>query len=239
MSDELDQGFAELMALAQNPKRDGLLPARFYVSPVRDEAKSAAAGRAVFVDKEMVEIRVDRDVLTRPVSDQDKRDYAAQYVAFRQGVDQTAVEGTPLREWPLMTRSQAEEFAYGGLRTVEQFASAADTAIQRIGPYMELRQKARDWLAAAKGNAEFGRLRDENTELKNRVAALERMLETQRTDIEKARQAGGVLPGPNGDDRFKALEAQIAALAETQVARRGRPPGSKNKPKNGADQPKE
>lgn len=224
MSDDLDSGFKELMALAANPKREGLLPARFFIAPIEDEAKSKAAGRKVFVDVEMVEIRVDRDTISRPVTEQDKRDYAHQYVPWKNGQDQTAAEGMPLREWPMVTRSQAEEFAYCGIRTVEQMASAADTLIQRIGPYMELRQKARDWLKAATDNGEIVKLRDENTDLRGRLAALEAMVETQRADIEKARQAGGALPGPNGEDRFAALEAQMQALiaAQTNGKRKGK-----------------
>lgn len=198
----------------------GLLPARFFVQPVEDETKSKEAGRRVFVDREMVEIRVDRDVIVRPVGDKDRQMYQAQYEAFRRGQDQTAVEGTPLREWPIMTRGQVEEFAFCGLRTVEQLAAASDTVIQRIGPYMALRQKARDWLKTATDKAEVGKLRDENTELKNRVAALERMVATQQKDIEAARENGGALPG--GDDKLAALiEAKLAqALAQQTNGKR-------------------
>lgn len=210
--DELDKGFADLMAAAQNPRREGLLPARFFVEPMKDEAKSAAEGRNVCVDVEMIEIRIDRDIVRRRVTEEDKIAYAAQYLAFKRGVDQSTVEGSPLRDWPILTRSQVEEFQFSGIRTVEQLAAAADTVIQRIGPYMHLRQKARDWLAAAKDNAALGKLRDENEALRQRLAALERMVETQAKDIDKARSAG-----PSETDRFAALEAQIAALAAAQT----------------------
>jgi hypothetical protein len=234
MSDftELDAGLEELAAAAMGQPQRESLAVRFFIEPMVNEQKSREAGRDIFEDTEMVEIRVpgDRDVIRRPASTEDKKRFASQYVAFRKSESQEAAEGFPLKEWASISRSQALELAQFGIRTVEHLAGAPDAHLQQIGPLMALRQKARDWLAAAKDNAVLSKLRAENDDLKNRLAALENMLQTQSKDIEAARSNGGTLPAvAPPDPRFAALEAQLVALAaavqqKPEPKKRGRPP---------------
>lgn len=222
------------------------LAARFYVEAIENPQKSAQAGRPVFDDVEMIEIQIDRnDVRATPVTKKHIEQYPALYLAFKQGLSQDAAEGTPLKEWPAIKRSQAESLATAGLRTVEHLAAASDAKLQQIGPLMALRQKARDWLEEAQKGAGLSALRAENDELKRRLQAVESMLATQSTEIELARQSGGSLPaGP--DPRLAAMEAKInalvAGLAEklpeipaaviTAPKRRGRPPKVKPETKD-------
>lgn len=237
-----------IRAMVAGRANGSVLPARFYVEAQENPAKSAAAGRPVFDDVEMIEIIIDRtDTRQRPVTKADIEAYPALYLAFKQGESQEKAEGTPLREWPPIKRSQAESLAAAGIRTVEHLAGASDGKLQQIGPLMALRTKARDWLEEAQKGAGMSALRAENESLKNRLQAVERMLATQSTEIEAARNNGGSLPaGP--DPRIEAMQAKmdaiIAGLAaktpEPAVAvqvedppkRRGRPKGSKNKPKD-------
>lgn len=228
---ELDAEMEALMATAMGqPQRDNLA-VRFYVVPMLNEQKTREAGRDIFEDTEMIEIRTpgSRDVIQAVVTEADKKQYAPLYVAFRRNESQEAVEGFPLKEWASITRSQAAELATFGIRTVEHLAGAPDAHLQQIGPLMALRQKARDWLEAAKDNAVLAKLRSENDDLRSRLTALENMLQTQAQEIQAARNAGGALPAVAAPDpRMAALEAQIAALAAAvqnpAPARRGRPP---------------
>lgn len=230
---EFDAGFDEMAeaAMGAATSRENLA-VRFFMEPMRNEVKTRDAGRDIFEDTEMVEIRVpgDRDVLRRPASDEDKKRFAPQYAAFRRGHSQEAVEGFPLREWASITRSQAEELITFGIRTVEHLAGATDQNLQRIGPLMALRQKARDWVSTAKSEAVVNKLRAENDDLRARLMALENMLNVQGKEIEAARANGGTLPAVAAPDpRLAALEAQIAALAASvnqnpAPKRRGRPP---------------
>lgn len=142
---------------------DAKLFVRFSVRPTKNEAASVSAGRPVFADTEYVEIVVPGDkqnVVLRPVRDADKQRFGRQYAAFKAG-DAEQVTGTPLSEWPAVTRSQVEELAYFKIRTVEQLAGVSDGNLKNAGPFLALRQKARDWLEKAEGGALESKLRAE------------------------------------------------------------------------------
>jgi len=230
------------------------LAARFYMDAQEDEDAYKKTGKRVFRDVEMIEIRIDsRDIRNRPVAQEDRLAYPKQYLAFKDGQSQEAAEGYPLKQWPPIRKGEAETLYMNGIRTVEQLAQAADARVQILGPFMSLKQKAKDWLEEEKRGAGLNKLREENTTLVARVTALESMLKRQSEEIEAARNAGGAL-APLPDTRITALEAKLEALLGVQqnasaatvwlpdpaqpiVAKRrgGRPKGSKNKPKNGAD----
>ena len=223
------------------------LAGRFYIEAQEDEAASKATGKRIFRDVEMIEIRIDsRDIRNRAVEDKDRHDYAKQYLAWKAGQDQEAAEGYPLKQWPPIRKGEAETLYSNGIRTVQQLAAAVDARVQILGPFMALKQKAKDWLEEEKRGAGMNKLREENIALSARLAALESMLKTQTSEIESARQAGGVLATPAQDPRVTALEAKLNALLEARIPtepvmtltsnvprKGGRPKGSKNKPKNG------
>jgi hypothetical protein len=234
---ELDAGIEELAAAAMGQPMRENLAVRFFVEPMLNEQKTRDAGRDIFEDTEMVEIRTpgSMDIIRHPVSDADKKRFPVLYLTFRKNESQEAVEGFPLKEWASISRSQAAELAHFGIRTVEHLANAPDGNLQQIGPLMALRQKARDWLASAKDNAVLAKLRAENDDLKTRLTALENMLHTQSREIEAARGNGGSLPAVAAPDpRLAALEAQIAALAASmqkpELKKRGRPPKAAPEP---------
>ncbi len=230
---ELDVGDAELQELATQQLNGGprtALPATFYVEAVYDEAKSKTAGRPVYVDKDMIEIRLGVDILRHEVTADEKKTYAAQWLAHKKGENQEAVEGFPLAQWSTLPgKAIAKEFAHFGIRTVEQLAAATDATLQRIGPHMGLRQKARDWVADATKQGPMVKLRDENELLKSRVAALEQMVQRQTKDIEAARQNGGTLPAqaapvPDFSAIIAEQVAKAVAAATPPPKKRGRPP---------------
>ena len=244
---ELDEGFSEFAEQAFGQVKRSPLAIRFYVEAVENPAKSKKEGRPIFEDTEMIEIRIpgDRDIRMRPVTDADRKNHPQLYEAFKRGQDQSKAEGTVLREWPAIRRAEAEMLMAVGIRTVEHLANAADSQLQQLGPMMGLRQKARDWLKRAEGAAIVSQLRSENDDLKARLSALEQMVTTQSREIEAARNNGGVLPqAAPPDPQIAELKAQMAAFMAavkpesvaaptngTPPKRRGRPPGSKNKPK--------
>lgn len=224
--DELNSGDSELIDLARQQLEGGrtpnLPPATFTTEATHDEAKSRAAGRPVYVDTDLIEIRLGRDTIRRPVTAEDKRMYAAQYLAFKKAESQEAVEGFPLSQWAAIPgKAVVKEFAHYGIRSVEQLAEASDSTIQMVGPWMSLRQLARDYVSQAKTQGPIIKLRGENEDLKARVTALERMLARQTEEIEAARRQGGALApapaAPVDDGRLAALEARLAALAAAQA----------------------
>lgn len=129
------------------------LVVRFELQAVEDPAKSAAEGRPVFEDKEFIEIRSPNDPLSivhREVEPKDRQTYPQLYKAWKEGTSDALV-GTPLKEWPVIAKSQAEMLAFRGLRTVEQFADVSDDGCAQLGHgFLTLRNKAIAWLAKAK-----------------------------------------------------------------------------------------
>lgn len=222
--DELSQGDSDLQDLAaqqmsgrSDPNR---LPATFLTEATLDDAKTKERGRPVYTDVDLIEIRVGRDTIRRPVTDEDRRIYAAQYLAFKKADSQEGIEGFPLSQWAAIPgKAVVKEFAHFGIRTVEQLAAASDSTVHLVGPHMGLRQLARDWVADAKQQGPLLKLRAENEEMKNRIKALEHMVAVQTKDIEAARQAGGILaPQPVADPRVEALMAQVSALVAAKAA---------------------
>ena len=222
--DELTQGdadFADLARQSMTRGGDAPPPATFSVEAFFDEAKTKEKGRPVYVDTDIIEIRVGRDTIRRPVNESDRRIYSAQYKAFKALESQEAVEGFPLGQWAAIPgKAIVKEFAHYGIRTVEQLAAATDSTIALVGPHMALRQQAKDWVAESNKTAPLLKLRAENEDLKNRVTALERMVQRQTQEIESARANGGALPaspvaaGP--DPRMAALEEKLNALLAAQ-----------------------
>ena len=250
--DELAQMDAELEQLALdqrgNPRATPPLPAEFFIDAVLDDAATKERGRPVYRDQEMIRIRIGpRDLRVRVITDDDRRTYAAQYLAWKKGQDAPgAVEGFPLAQWAMIPgRAVVRNFAQYGIHTVEQLASASDSVVQSIGAFLGLKKHAQDWVESSKRTAPIAKLRDENEELRRRIDTLEGMLREATSSLKAAREGGGVITGP--DPQVEALKAQVEALAafvkQASVPvdaapvngtpkRRGRPPGSKNKPKS-------
>lgn len=158
---------------------------RFELKPVRDQKKSAEAGRPIFTEKEYVEIRVPGDkinVVHKPVTDFIRAKFRPRYEAWKAG-KQEALVGTPLKTWPPIGAAQVEELAYYKIYTVEQLASVTDDNASRMGPITELRQRARDFIEVAKGGAPLSKLREELSTRDAQIASLQQQLKDQAADL--------------------------------------------------------
>ncbi len=217
MSD-FDAGFAETLgAFAPQRANQGLI-IEFTLEPIENEEKTKKAGRLICDDVEYVSIRIpgEIDIQRHPVTDIDRERFPQAYAAYKASQPQEAVSGTPLSKWPgSPSLSRVREAAALGIHTVEQLAVVSDANIGRLGVgWIAIRQKARDYLAAAKDSAVLFELRAENEALKVRLSSLEQVLQTQAKDIDKARQSGGTLPAATGPDpRMAHLEEMVATLA--------------------------
>jgi hypothetical protein len=81
-----------------------------------------------------------------------KKKNTSEYAAFKQNEDQGLV-GTPLKEWPIMSRSQVKELEFFNVYTVEQLAEMADSNIQNFRGMAEKKQAAIRFLEAASEGA--------------------------------------------------------------------------------------
>lgn len=175
---------------------DARLYIEFYMHYERDEDASVKEGRPIFRDCEFMRITVPGDrnnILERAVGDLDRRRFAARYTAWKQSGEQTHEVGTPLDQWPLVTRSQVEELRYFQIRTVEHLSNANDQACQRIPGLTQLRDKAQAWLAATKDTKAAEKLAADLKERDDKILAQGSQLEHlqhQVADLLAERQDG-------------------------------------------------
>ncbi|WP_038950376.1 hypothetical protein [Bradyrhizobium genomosp. III] len=154
------------------------LHVEFYIESVKQEFKSEEAGRPIHEDREFVRIHIPGDrnySAEREATGSDKQRFALEYARFKNGLkDQEQAIGTPLIQWPAMTRSMAKDFSAVNVHTVEQLANLSDTSIQAFGlGGREWVTKAKAFLEVSNNSAAAQKYAAENEELKQRIALLE------------------------------------------------------------------
>jgi hypothetical protein len=141
---------------------DESLVAFFYMGVLKNEAKSEAEGRHIFDDIESIKIIIPGDKnnqIDRPATVQDKRRFAKQYAAFKEGrTEEEQISGTRLTEWPFLSRGQCEELRYLQIRTVEQLAEVRDDITSRVPGLTNLKKHAQVWLGKSKSAAEAAKI---------------------------------------------------------------------------------
>lgn len=165
----------------QQAAMDATLLVRFFVKAMQDKSASAKEGRPIFKDVEYIEIRTPgcRDPIARPAKPGDIQRFPRHYDAFKARTS-NIVDGTPLAEWPLISRSQAEELSFFSVKTVEQLVAMPDSSSGRMMGMNVLRQKAKEWLKVAKEDqkaadlaAELAKRDEELVELRAMVKELQ------------------------------------------------------------------
>ena len=171
---------------------DSRLQVRFYKRPVQQEHESQEAGRPIFKEFDFVHICVAGDTLTEIdtyVLPSHKTRFPIQWANYmnRQEANEPEVVGTPVAEWPLVSKSQAEELRAMKFHTVESIAGASDQQLQRMGmaagmsPYA-FRDKAKSFLSLATSSAETDKREQEINSLKEELAKKD--LETAKMKAE-------------------------------------------------------
>jgi len=156
---------------------DKALMVKFFPKTVQNKMESAKQGRPIFKDKVYIEIRIagQRDAQAcRPVTHQDKQRFPDHWKAYNDRTE-APTEGMPLKEWPAISRSQAEELEFLHIKTVEQLASVKDGNIQNFMGGYALREKAQKWLEtndAETADAEKEEMRSELADLKEQMAEM-------------------------------------------------------------------
>ncbi len=156
----------------------------FRFQPVQDEEASRRHGRWVGTDVEyaFVTLPGGRTKIPLRVTDEVRARYRLEYDAWKRG-EEAPLNGMSLKEWPAITRSQAEEYWRLGVRTLEDLVAVPDTVLQQLGSGARaLQNKARAWLATAQasgvGAEELAALRQDNEALRARVAELSAQVAT-------------------------------------------------------------
>ncbi len=193
---------------------------RFELIPVKNEAKSDAEGKPVFEDVEYIEKRVPGDklnIIVRKITDADRKEFREQYKHWKAGLEDPE-SGMPLKQWAPMTRSEVEEFAYHGVRTVEELSGMSDAACKGIGAgVMKRRDMALDWLKQAAKQAPATHLRGELEKRDSEISALRNQM-AELIQLTKGRRS----TRPEDFEDVPEIEP-VAAPLTPAPKKRGRP----------------
>ena len=184
---------------------DDILVALFKFHGVPNDAKSFAAGRPIFDDVEVVEVRSpgSRDFKVFPATafshwyinpysgEQTKVTYAErfshQYQQFKSRQAQTK-SGTPLEYAPFMSAGKVAEMRAQNIYTVEALAAIDGAELKNLGTGgRELKNAAMEYIADTKANvAPNLQLQNELEQLRARNAILEEDLAAKKAREAKA-----------------------------------------------------
>jgi len=166
---------------------DSRLAVQFYKKSVKQDIASDEAGRPIFKEFDFVRIMIPGDNLTEIdtyAQESHKQRFPRQWAHYQiQVSNHQDIIGTPLDQWPQVTRSQAEELRGLKFHTVESIADCSDQQLQRIGMVAGMsphnfRLKAKAFLNLATDSAEVAQreaelqaLKEENVKIKSETEA--------------------------------------------------------------------
>ena len=182
---------------------DSRLAVTFYKRSVKQDMDSEAAGRPIFKEFDFVRICIPGDNLTEIdtyAQESHKARFPRQWMHYQNQVaNHEQLVGTPIEEWTLISRSQAEELKGIKFRTVEDVANCSDQQLQRIGMIAGMsphgfREKAKQFINLAHESAEVAQkeaemqaLKEENAKIKAeteaRIAEMQAKFESQMATL--------------------------------------------------------
>lgn len=178
---------------------DSNLAVTFYKRSVKQEDASIEAGRPIFKEFDFIRIMVPGDNLSEIdtyANEGHKARFPRHWAHYMNKVgDHQDFVGTPIEQWTLITRSQAEELRGLKFPTVESVANCSDQQMQRIGMVAGMsphsfREKAKAFLNLASDSAEVAQreaelqaLRAENDKIKAETEAKLAAMEKQMSAI--------------------------------------------------------
>jgi hypothetical protein len=171
-------------------EQDSKLLIKFYYRTVPDKAKSEEQGRAVFKEQEYIDVRVPgrgNSGAVRPATARDKKRFERHYVAFKQRIE-IPETGTPLSEWPVVSRSLSETLSFIGIKTVEHLAGIDDNAASGIMGGQTLKRKATEWLERARQDVSVEQLTDELSKRDTLIAKMQEQIDSLMPDPKPKRK---------------------------------------------------
>ena len=157
---------------------DRVLLVKFFFKPMIDKEKSAKEQRAVYKDRLYISITIpgSREATVRVAHAGDLDRFPEHYARFKNRVEEPQ-EGTPLKEWPMITRSMAEELSFLNVKTVEQLAGMTDTHAGKFMSGYQLKQDAKEWLERTKKDVSEVKLQKELDQRDEVIAKMQAQIE--------------------------------------------------------------
>lgn len=173
---------------------DETLLVKFFTKQRPDSTKTEEEGRPIFKDVEYVDIKIpgsNTGGACRPARQNDVERFPRHYAAYKQRQEMPE-EGTPLAEWPLITRSMSEELAFFNVKTVEQLAQMADVNVSNFMGLAGMKQKAGEWLELTKDQAGSKELHEEldkrDTQIAELKAQIDALAESRKSNAPKPKK---------------------------------------------------
>ncbi len=167
-------------------EEDKRLLVQFYTEAIKNESKSAEAGRPIFDEIPMIRIITpgSRDVMVNVVNDKYKERFPRHWERFLKQQEQS-VDGTPLEQVPFLTVGQIAELKAVNCLTLEHLATMSDQLASKMMGMNSVRQKAQAYLAAAKDAAPITKLQAEIERRDNEIDTLKKQLAALQTQMAK------------------------------------------------------
>lgn len=160
----------------------------FYPKTVENAAKSKAEGRPIHDAQDWIKMFMPGDKTSetdRPVKEVDKERFKARWQAYLEKRT-IATEGTALESWPILGVAQIADLKAIGISTVDQLANVTDEGLRNLGMGARtLRQKAIDFIAAAKSSAPLVQMREQIEELQRRLQQRDSQVEAMARKLEE------------------------------------------------------
>lgn len=203
---------------------DALVVPFFKSIAIEDVVASKAAGRPIYTDQEVVEIRIAGDRNYSAVApahsmwqriNGEEVTYAQRwpeaYARFKAGKEAIA-DGTPLSELPFLSEAKRAELRGLKVYTAEALASLDGKNLSALGANgREMKTQAAAYLSRAAGSANDAALAAEVEELRARVAEMQADGGDEKEDL-KAQIAAISGSRPRGNPSVETLRDMLADL---------------------------
>lgn len=154
----------------------------FFIEAVPDDKATEEAGAVRMRELEMVRIQVAGDMLnvaTAPVDNAVKERFAVQYDAWKTKKQARHVDGTPLKNWPMISALRIAEFEAVGIFSVENLSEVSDTNVVKLADGRQWREKAAAWLKSAKDHGAAAKYAAENERLRTDMGDMQKNMQEQ------------------------------------------------------------
>lgn len=197
----------------------------FFLHPLELEAKSQEAGRPIFQDRLMVRIITpgdNRAIVERIATIEDKAVYARQYTAYEK-METMSAEGTPLEQWPVLSKSAVRMYKYHNIFTLEQLANLSDDQLSMVGALggRTTRRQAQVFLETASKGALPAAIVADNERLKSMLSNLEQQMAAMNTRYESLLRDKGGDPTKEAamvSPRSMSMAEKLSTMPDTVIA---------------------
>lgn len=159
---------------------DEALKVKFFKKAEKSTVKTEEEGRPIFDDLDFVLILIPGDPQTRIetiATEHYKRRFPMEWRKYQESNSNTE-SGTPLAAWGMLSQAQVHELSYFNITTVEALAELSDANAQKfMGGMVNMRERAKRYLAAAAGSAELEKQQSELAKRDAEIAELRSMVE--------------------------------------------------------------